>query len=556
MRAPLVIAIVAAMVAAARAQGGGDPAPALIEISTPRASVWVHEAVRITIRIAYDAKFFREQAIQTTRQGLDPPVLLEASFLRDMPDATLVDEPAPAGSMPFRTIVGNDGLVRVRPAADRIVAGRTYAVVELERRVVFGLAGPRVIGGPTLRYTYATRFDEDLVGGSVPVDRREGFVAAEDLALTIKPLPDEGRPPGFGGAVGRFTIEAEADRKDVAVGESVKLRVTIAGDGNLASFAAPRPAIPGFKVLGVLERHDPGTRILTYDVAPTRSDVAAIPSIPFTYFEPAPRPRYATVRTEPIAITVRPGAASAPESRTVESRPSRLVAGQNDVYDVEDTGIPRGEAAYHAGRFAESIAIFEGARERGGARPADIDLAVGTALYRMGRLAEAIVAFRRALRAAPRDARALFNLEFAERELGVAPSSRPRGAFTAKEVAALGAVLASVGVALLLTSRRRRPLQIVGITLVLAALGCGAWAAHATWFAEDGEAVVVADEITVRVDPHAEVAVLARLRAGETVAVVEMTDRWVRLVHPSASGWTERQGVEPVRPFHPDHSRK
>ena len=49
--------------------------------------------------------------------------------------------------------------------------------------------------------------------------------------VTVKPLPADGAPPGFDGAVGNFTMEAWPDREQVAENEPVTFRVKISGSG-------------------------------------------------------------------------------------------------------------------------------------------------------------------------------------------------------------------------------------------------------------------------------------------------------------------------------------
>ena len=68
------------------------------------------------------------------------------------------------------------------------------------------------------------------------------------------PLPEQGRPLDFSGAVGTFHASARADRTDVDVGDSIKLSVEWTGDGNLEFFAPPEldrlDAFAGFRVFG------------------------------------------------------------------------------------------------------------------------------------------------------------------------------------------------------------------------------------------------------------------------------------------------------------------
>ena len=54
------------------------------------------------------------------------------------------------------------------------------------------------------------------------------------------PLPKEGQPAGFESTnVGKFTIEARADRATIGVGDALTLTIDIRGQGNLRNVHAP-----------------------------------------------------------------------------------------------------------------------------------------------------------------------------------------------------------------------------------------------------------------------------------------------------------------------------
>ncbi|MBI4878849.1 MAG: hypothetical protein HY812_04195, partial [Planctomycetes bacterium] len=172
--------------------------------------------------------------------------------------------------------------------------------------------------------------------------------------------------------------------------------------------------------------------------------------------------------------------------------------------------------------------------------------------FRLGRLAEAALCYRRALLCLPRDEDAEHNLLLAERSLGrAAPLGVPLSALAARAadalapgaLLALAAALETIGLAGIVLLRRRRAAQLCSALLVLLALAAAARLAERRWFPGPPEAVVLAAEIALRPEPHAEVAAILRLRAGETVRVLERSDRWSRVIHAHGSGWTETSGL-------------
>jgi hypothetical protein len=204
------------------------------------------------------------------------------------------------------TFAINDDLARAGRADDELRGGRAFSVFETERVHVPAAPGELGIPAPRLRYRYATEFHEDFVAGRVATDPKDEVVAGAPRKLRILPLPEEGRPPGFDGAVGSFTVRAEADRASVDEGETLRLTLTIEGEG---TSEAPRLELRGFHVFGTVDEGGHGGRVVRYDIAPVRADVREIPAIPFAFFDPGPPPGYRVARTEPIPLVVRPRAA-------------------------------------------------------------------------------------------------------------------------------------------------------------------------------------------------------------------------------------------------------
>ena len=72
---------------------------------------------------------------------------------------------------------------------------------------------------------------------------------SQDVRLIISPLPTEGRPKDFSGAVGDYQFIFEAGPTKVKVGDPITLRTTINGTGNFNTVLMPRlDNTTGFKV--------------------------------------------------------------------------------------------------------------------------------------------------------------------------------------------------------------------------------------------------------------------------------------------------------------------
>ena len=146
-------------------------------------------------------------------------------------------------------------------------------------------------------------------------DARPLSVRAEATGVRVLPIPEEGRPASFTGAVGDFRLDVQAKPTDVEVGQPVTLTLTLqdaSGRANLDSvlppalasnaeltrdFRVPTDALSG-EVVGNAKR-------FTVTVRPTRAGIEAIPPIEFSSFEPATK-SFRTVRSPAIPIAVRP----------------------------------------------------------------------------------------------------------------------------------------------------------------------------------------------------------------------------------------------------------
>jgi hypothetical protein len=134
------------------------------------------------------------------------------------------------------------------------------------------------------------------------------------IKVEVEPLPG-GAPTSYNGAVGNFNFKAEIDKNNVSTNESVTLRLTVNGSGNIKLLKVPEIQLPGG-----LEKYEPksidnvnssggtisGQKIVDYLLVPRSAGEKEIPPIEFTYFNPQSR-KYVTLKSQPIKINVKQG---------------------------------------------------------------------------------------------------------------------------------------------------------------------------------------------------------------------------------------------------------
>lgn len=324
---------------------------AFLEMVTARDTYFVQEPIRLQLRVGFDARFFQDNVIQLFRRHLDVPVQLQASWLEDLPGTVILEGEAKAlddiGNRERRSFALNDGLAEAVRVEDRLKDGRRFTVLEIEKNYLPTRPGELKIPEPLLRFAFATRFREDLVGGRVPEDRNDAVVRGGGLILRILPLPERERPPEFTGAVGRLSMEAEADPRDLEVGEILKLVLRIEGEGNLGFFDPPRlDGLRGFHVFGRIEDKDGMRLLVTYDLVPLSEEVQEVPPIPFAFFDTNSPAGYRILRTQSIPLKVRPPPDGALLDLLTGGEVGRAVPGLNDIFGLKPmAALPRGGAS-------------------------------------------------------------------------------------------------------------------------------------------------------------------------------------------------------------------
>jgi hypothetical protein len=130
-----------------------------------------------------------------------------------------------------------------------------------------------------------------------------------------------GRPEDWSGLVGAFVLDAAAQPRRLALGESARLEVTLRGDANLWDARDPLPAgLEGVEVFPQRPKLElePGVQLsvrrrFVYDLVPRREGRIVIPALRVTRFDPVER-RYASETSPALELEVGPRAAAKPAS--------------------------------------------------------------------------------------------------------------------------------------------------------------------------------------------------------------------------------------------------
>jgi len=150
---------------------------------------------------------------------------------------------------------------------------------------------------------------EGFFGGyqTEPIELR-----SEPVELSVLSLPEEGRPPGFQGALGNFDFHIEASPRAVMAGDPVTLKMTVSGRGNFTTVQSPVvPESKDFKVYEPRVTQEGNRKIFEQVVIPLNDDVMEVPSVSFSFFD-TESGEYRTISRGPVSLSV-----AKPETREV-----------------------------------------------------------------------------------------------------------------------------------------------------------------------------------------------------------------------------------------------
>ena len=196
-----------------------------------------------------------------------------------------------------------------------IRGGVSYSVAPLRRVALFPTgAGTHAVGTLAVSCDIPQQrrggaLDDFFAGDPFFGRSRSVLRQSEELQIEVLPLPEQGRPAEFTGAVGRFQLNVEAQPTRVVVGDPVTLRVLVEGEGNMAAVQPLQVDAAGVKLYDPKVEEEEritngvygGRRLFEYILIPEQGGTLNIPPLRFAYFDPY-QARYEVLESAPITI--------------------------------------------------------------------------------------------------------------------------------------------------------------------------------------------------------------------------------------------------------------
>jgi hypothetical protein len=165
--------------------------------------------------------------------------------------------------------------------------------------------------------------------------------------VEVLPLPTEGKPGNFTGAVGEFQVSSDVSPASVSAGEPLTLRLHVSGAGNFDRVDTPMfdhldnwktyPAKSSFTPSDAVGNE--GVKLFEQPLIAAQPGEQSIPGLEFSYFNPNTR-RYELAQTAPIKVMV---------AASLASGSLNALTGARGLNDALSTGWPPGLRPDHRG---------------------------------------------------------------------------------------------------------------------------------------------------------------------------------------------------------------
>jgi len=244
-------------------------------------------------------KFYVSPSADVGEFQFNIPAFTSDSFLIEDP---LVSDPQ---ARLFRL---NSGLSAAVSQSRGAHEGKDFILVSFSKVLIPKHPGRIDLGTPSVSAALAVgrvrsrdSFFDDFSFFGPQKEYKRFAVSAKPLTLTVLPLPQQGKPPGFYGLVGRYTVQASAAPTKVNVGDPITLTIKVGGGRYLK--AVQWPALEQSQKASPTVQD--GFKVFTQTIRANNDKVTQIPPIPLPLFD-ADKGKYIVAKSAPIKLEVAP----------------------------------------------------------------------------------------------------------------------------------------------------------------------------------------------------------------------------------------------------------
>jgi hypothetical protein len=268
---------------------------AFVRMNLPKRDVYVGESIPVEIEVGMRAGFV------TSLNGL--PTLTGNDFTLN----NLSRKPERVEKMidgkPFTVLTWHSVLAPVKPGTFKLSV-ETPLTIRVRTRPAKDSMIDDLLGDPFMQNFFGATVPKEITAASPPGD------------LNVLPLPTEGRPADFSGAVGSFKIASDLSSPTAAVGDPLTLRLHVTGTGNFdrvdTSMLEHLAKWKTYPPKSTFTPADPtgykGEKLFEQPLIAARPGAQTLPDLAFSYFDPNTR-SYQTAHSAPPPVTIAPALA-------------------------------------------------------------------------------------------------------------------------------------------------------------------------------------------------------------------------------------------------------
>ena len=279
----------------ARLRSGNSDEVAFLRVMPAREKSYSGEVVPVQIKV-----YFRD-GLKANLNSL--PLLIGEGFVLQQLEREPVQSRELVGNTQYTVLTWNSSLSGIKEGTHELSVELDATLLLREQRRI-----PRNRNSMFNDPFFGDSFFDNFFGS---YREKEVKIASPELNLTVLPLPKEGKPENFGGAIGDFRLQVAADPVELQPGDPITLTMTVSGQGNFDRVQAPKLSREqGWKSYTpsseFLKDGDPGHGKKVFEQALVAKDstLSEIPAVEFSYFDPE-TVSYKTLTSNPIPLKIK-----------------------------------------------------------------------------------------------------------------------------------------------------------------------------------------------------------------------------------------------------------
>ena len=262
-----------------------------LKLDIGKASAYVNELIPVTVKLYVNRLNVSDIQLPTfVQEGFSKVEFKEPKQYRER-----------FGNVVYEVLEFKTNIFGTRPGDYKIGPAKIKCNVMVKKRLP---QMPGAMGDAFGDDYYRDSFFEDFY---THYERYPLGLQSQEAHIVVSPLPMQGMPQDFSGAVGDYQFVYEAGPAKVKAGDPITVHMDINGNGNFNTVLMPKiDCASGFKAYEPEVKTDEGRKSFTEVLIPETEAVTEVPKASFTYFDPDKK-EYKTITQGPIPIQVEKG---------------------------------------------------------------------------------------------------------------------------------------------------------------------------------------------------------------------------------------------------------